>query len=320
MAAGMIGGTASSAGVSMTNCWFDGSVICNAQKSYFAGFIGRVQKDSTILNCLNTGSVTHNGSVTTNGVAGFVGQVSAGKVDISHSVNAGAIAVQGGQNYGYFVGKADGTVNANNSHSYILNNLNFVYGKDNGTYSTCGRYQMSEVAGLKSLTQAKIGKLFTEEAARGYWSITKESFPVLTTFEKESKTATQAVDTSWYDASETEYTLMDSADLYGFAMLSQSNSFANKTIKLGADIVVNKGTASDWSTAAPDFGWLSIGGTNASTSTTTPRFAGTFDGQMHTISGVYLTTSAQWGGLFSGTEAGSTIKNLYLKNSYFYST
>jgi len=320
IAAGMIGGTASSAGVMMTNCWFDGSVICNVQKSYFAGFVGRVQKDSTILNCLNTGNITHNGSVTTNGVAGFVGQVSAGKVDILHSVNVGEITVQGGQNYGYFVGKADGTVNADNSHSYILKNLSLVYGKDNNTYATCGRYQMSEVAGLKALSQAKIGKLFTEEAAKGYWSITKESFPVLTTFESESQSVTQAVDTRWYDSSESEYVLKDSGDLYGFALLSQTNSFQNKTIKLGADIVVNKGTAAEWGSTAPDFAWLSIGGTNAITSTTTPRFAGKFDGQMHTISGIYLNTSSQWGGLFAGTEAGSEIKNLHLKNSFFYST
>lgn len=324
IAAGMIGGTAGSAGVAMSNCWFDGSVICNVQKSYFAGFIGRVQKDSTLTNCLNTGNITHNATgVTTNGTAGFVGQVtSAGKVTLTHSVNVGEITVQGGASYGYFVGKADGTVIAENSHSYILKDLKLVYGIDNGDsrWNTCGRYQMSQVSGLNALAQDKIGKLFTEKEARGYWSITKESFPVLTTFESESQSPAQAVDTRWYDASESEYTLMDSGDLYGFAMLSQTNAFKDKTIKLGADIVVNKGTAAEWGSVAPDFAWLSIGGTNAVTNATTPRFAGKFDGQMHTISGIYLNTSSQWRGLFAGTASGSEIKNLYLKNSFFYST
>ena len=45
-------------------------------------------------------------------------------------------------------------------------------------------------------------------------------------------------------------------------------------------------------------------------------FAGTFDGQMNTISGVYLNTSLQKAGLFA--EQSGTVSNFYLKNSYFH--
>ena len=186
---GLLGATSTSKGVTMTNCWFAGSVTCNAQKSYFGGLIGRVANTSTITNCLNTGDVTHNGSVNTNGVGGFVGYVDKSSVstttlNINHSVNAATVTVAGGQYYGLFVGKGDGTVNATNSHSLNKSGYTFVYNKSNDAYSTCGRYTAAEVAGDKVLSQAKIGKLFTEDAAKGYWSTNANGFPVLTTFVK----------------------------------------------------------------------------------------------------------------------------------------
>ncbi|MBQ7247082.1 MAG: hypothetical protein IJS22_03210, partial [Lachnospiraceae bacterium] len=45
-------------------------------------------------------------------------------------------------------------------------------------------------------------------------------------------------------------------------------------------------------------------------------FAGTFDGQGHTISGLYLNASASNQGLFAKTGSDAVIKDLYLKNSY----
>ncbi len=322
---GILGATSTTKGVTMTNCWFAGSVTCQAKNSYLGGLIGRVANSSTITNCLNTGNVTHKTSgVTTNGAAGFVGwvdktSVSTTKVDINHSVNAGTITVAGGKYYGLFVGKGDGTVNATNSHSLNQTDYVFVYEKTNEEYSTCGRYALSNVAGLNSLTQAKIGKLFTEDAAKGYWSITNDGFPVLSTFEKDSGVVSQVVDTSWYDASKTEFTLMDSGDLYGLALLSQTNKFDNVTIKLGADIEVNKGKAlpTGWDTSqvanGSDLLWMPIGNNSY-------PFNGEFDGQMHTISGIYLNSTSARQGMFSATGSNAEIRNFYLKNSYFTAT
>lgn len=47
-------------------------------------------------------------------------------------------------------------------------------------------------------------------------------------------------------------------------------------MKLGADIVVNEGNASDWANERPRLRWTPIS-----------NFAGSFDGQGHTISGIY---------------------------------
>ena len=320
---GLIGSTSTQGSVSMSNCWFAGSVTSQKAASYFGGLIGHVVNSTTITNCLNTGKVTVNANPSTEAAGGIIGGIESGSATIRNCVNTSEITTQDsaalrGLLVGYHKG---GTITIENSHAYNQSNMTFVYNKDNNTYSDCGRYSVANVAGLNVLNQPKIGKLFTAETAKGYWSITPDSFPVLTAFEKGSGVISQSVDTSWYEESKDEYVLKDSGDLYGLALLSQTNAFTDKVIKLGADIIINEGKADDWSsTNAPDFSWMSIGGTNAITNTTTPRFDGVFDGQMHTISGIYLNATAKYQGLFAGTSSDAEIRNLYLKNSYFTST
>ncbi len=114
-----------------------------------------------------------------------------------------------------------------------------------------------------------------------------------------------ASDTDWYDADETEFTLADADDLFGFAALvNGGNTFAGKTVKLGADI--------DLGGAA----WKPIGGLVSYPSVT---FAGTFDGQNKTVSnftvseyGTYATA-----GLFGSTMG--TIENVIVDNASIYS-
>ena len=127
-------------------------------------------------------------------------------------------------------------------------------------------------------------------------------------------------DTTWYDANETEYVIATSADLYGLASINES--FAGKTIYVVSDIEVNKGqsTTSGWITTkdaegkaitdGTDFPWTPIG-------KTTP-FAGTFEGNMHTISGIYAKQTTNVLGFFAETTQGSNIQNLRLENSYFH--
>mgnify|MGYP003298618202 CR=1 FL=1 len=79
-------------------------------------------------------------------------------------------------------------------------------------------------------------------------------------------------------SSDTAHQIEDEASSYNMADVIQTVSitkdFAGKTIKLGKDIVVNKDVKN------PTSNWTQIGNTNK-------PFAGTFDGQGHTISGVY---------------------------------
>lgn len=127
-------------------------------------------------------------------------------------------------------------------------------------------------------------------------------------------------DTSWYDeyieadSSETEFIIATSADLYGLSTLAKTNNFAGKTIYMVSNIDANKGeaTATEFkaSEGATLYEWTPIGNN-------TTNFVGTFDGQMHTISGIYFNkTGATWAwGLF-GITGECTVKNLTLENSY----
>lgn len=97
-------------------------------------------------------------------------------------------------------------------------------------------------------------------------------------------------------------------DLNGFALLSYNTDFSKKKIQLTKDIVVNKGNASDWAKKAPQQEWIRIG-------TSTIPFAGTFDGQMHSVSGIYVKTDDRFGGMFANTTPTAVIKNFKLLNS-----
>ena len=125
-------------------------------------------------------------------------------------------------------------------------------------------------------------------------------------------TDTGEYDTSWYgDGSASEYTITSPAQLAGLAVLNNGlNSvaavdFTGKTIKLDSNIDL---TNNEWKAIG-----LYIDGTNDK------PFKGTFDGQNHTISGIYIyksgtTTSDKFQGLF-GHSTG-TIKNVGVITSY----
>ena len=117
-------------------------------------------------------------------------------------------------------------------------------------------------------------------------------------------------DTSWYNETSTEFEISTAKQLAGLAeLVNNGNYFGDKTILLTADIVLND--TSDWEN------WEY----SASANTWTPigldwgiEFYGTFDGQGHTVSGVYINTENPNQGLF-GINSG-TIKNVGVTESY----
>ena len=143
-------------------------------------------------------------------------------------------------------------------------------------------------------------------------------------------------DTSWYDASKSEYVLYDAADLLGFMKLSAdtepvkgasytTSMWSGKTIKLGADIDLNPGwdaTVEIVEEVVGDKTVRKMVEPNAAPNTWTPiaAFNGTFDGDGHTISGLYINYDTIWYSvaMFANPLAGSSIKNFALTNSYVY--
>lgn len=87
------------------------------------------------------------------------------------------------------------------------------------------------------------------------------------------------------------------------------NNFSGKTIKLTCDIVINEGDASSFGSGTHN--WNAAEGWGN-------RFAGSFDGQGHTISGLY-NSSANAAGLFGWAVGLTEFKNINIVNSKFVS-
>ena len=122
-------------------------------------------------------------------------------------------------------------------------------------------------------------------------------------------------DISWYNSTDTEFTLTTAEQLAGLGEIihSKADFFADKTIKLGADIWLNDTSDYDsWSVTAPNNKWIPIGDINGN-ATQKGYFSGTLDGQGHIIYGLYATERGS--ALFRATN-GATLQNLGLMQSY----
>ena len=120
-------------------------------------------------------------------------------------------------------------------------------------------------------------------------------------------------DESWYDASKDEFTISTAAELAGLAKLvNEGNNFSGKTIKLTQDITLNEDVlteSGELNANSSNFKqWTAIG-------TVDESFQGSFDGQNHTISGIYINNDSRYQGLFGQVEGG-TIQNLSVADSY----
>lgn len=127
------------------------------------------------------------------------------------------------------------------------------------------------------------------------------------------------VDRTKYNATDSEYTISNASELYGFAVaIFDSSAGAIKTklqkatITLGDDIVLNAGDAAQWTEKeGPQNEWYSI-----------IAFQGTFNGAGHTISGLYSVKPkddkmpSSQKGLFINSNSGVTVTDLKLTNGY----
>jgi hypothetical protein len=140
-------------------------------------------------------------------------------------------------------------------------------------------------------------------------------------------------DISWYSRTGTSFTLTTAEQLAGLAyIVNQSTdlqlpgetvplreTFTGKTVKLGADVELNSRSYTQENASAHQ--WPSIGGgihTEANA-----VFNGTFDGQNHTISNLYIHNLTAWTeydarnrGLFGITAENAIIENVILTDGF----
>lgn len=99
-----------------------------------------------------------------------------------------------------------------------------------------------------------------------------------------------------------------------FVVNSSDKAYSGKYFKLGADILLNKGTVIDEKGALVADStklhkWTPIGNSSVS-------FDGNFDGDGHAISGMFINTTSTHNGLFGNSNG--TVQNLTVDNSWVY--
>lgn len=99
-----------------------------------------------------------------------------------------------------------------------------------------------------------------------------------------------------------------------FLVNASEKTYSGKYFKLGADILLNKGKVIDSKGALVADStklhkWTPIGNSSVS-------FDGNFDGDGHTISGMFINTTSTHNGLFGNSQG--TVQNLTVDNSWVY--
>ena len=319
----------------ISNCYNTGSVTGSGD--YVGGVAGE-NFNGSVSNCYNTGNVT--GSIYVGGVAGWnydypggIGLEGGGTV--SNCYNTGSVT--GSSNVGGVAGENGGTV----SNCYNMgaatgsNNVGSVAGSggafiNGGTISNCyylsgtasggvgGGYGAGKATALTDV-QMRLQASFAGWNFHDVWAIDDTNgyiYPqLIKTFDKilgeTSAIWNGTVATGFAGGSGTEaspYIIETAGQLaYLAKTVNSGTTYSSKYIKLINNISLNNYNAKYWILNASE--WTSIG------TSSDKSFRGTFDGDNHTVSGLYIDTANSNQGLF-GYVIGGTIKNIGIVDSY----
>jgi len=241
--------------------------------NYVGGLVGHIPSFGAISNSYSIGTVTGNDYV-----GGLVGGMSSSIISNSYSI--GTVAGTG-DSIGGLVGYIDplnqGTIN----NSYY-------------NMETSGKNDKGKGEG-KTTAEMKRQSTFNNWVFHFTWEIDSEvnnGYPYL-------------------PKPKNEYTITKIEQLIWFGMLINNwDNFSGKTVKLGANIMLNDTTNwKNWKTTPPTNKWTPIGNKDK-------RFGGTFDGNGYIIGGIYISDStSDYQGLF-GADSNGVIKNLGVVASY----
>ena len=312
--------------IGISDCWYEGEIILAGNTQIVGGILGGMRSYSnpslkkmqvSVKHCLYTGMIrtASESETTVKNVGGIFGNNMTGMAwEIDDCLNAGDIDIVSNKNVGA------GLANAVGLSKYVpyITNVYAVEGeftpiKGVGTQNTVnGGVAVMPVEWMTGKAAYQYSSLDFEN----YWTTVNNGTPMLKTFATKTETvgdAKKLADISWYDPTKTEYVIDSTEDLYGLYVVSTFDHCKGKTIKLTKDITVNQGDANTWSETAPEKEIRSL-------YSLAEAFMGTFDGQGHTISGIYIKTNKQMTGLFGTTHSSAIVKDVRLENSYLEST
>ena len=305
----------------ISNAWFDGSLTGITRMGGIIGGVYGNKEDIQVSleHCLNSGDITV--QIGYGDVGGLCGMVeTGGTLNLVDSLNAGTFRTIGDdKKANTHIGTLVGSVTKTDEVSSKVI-MKHVYGTEE-FYSKLVGWSYSDKAVTKSsvamMDRAKItgdgGRKWTTLDFSQYWVTRTDDVPVLLALTKNASSTSgveSMVDLSWYDENSDEYTITTLQQLYGFNLLcdNEHDYFEGKTVKLGADITMNKGDADAWGEKTPANTWVPT------------NFKGIFDGQGHTIRGVYVKSDGAYTGFFATLQAGAVVKNMNLENSYIEGT
>lgn len=319
---GRIGGLlgVATGNVTITNCWSASDI--NTNGPYTGGIVGNANgKKVVVQHCLHSGNVTYTG--TSNSVSGSIvgrGDATGTDLTINDCLNVGVVSgVTKNGKMGTIVGTS-GTTTVTITNTYSIYN----YKVDETTQlPEVGEDKRTDTTGAVSLEYQDLYDMnafsntdlsFEGYVTDGFWAIRDDNTPMLVSFLDQ---ADETIGTA--GRSKTEFVIVDGVGY--ISTLEQLESFRDQqnagTLEFAEgdkavmtdDIEVNADAdAAAWAagTVAKPTAWAAI-----------KNFAGTFDGQGYTISGIYSEqVSGQTGtGLFTQTN-GATIQDLNVTNSF----
>lgn len=300
-------GCADSSAEMINNCWFEGNVECTTETAtdmHVGGILGDMESGNiAVQNCLNSGNIQYTFDTDVEvqvNVAGIYGG-DGSEAKIANTLNAGDVIVKTTSGAAHKKGVDSIAVNASAIQDAVYATTESSDARNDKVTS----FASTLLTGYTGYKHANSLGFSTKSNRNGYWVARAKDIPALKTF------ANDGIDVAWYYETEGDtYTLTTAEQMYGLAAISQRKNFDGKVVKLGADITLNKGDAKTWNVLTPSREWLSIG-------TDACPFDGVFDGQGHTISGLYLKTNKSYQGLFGDASEDSVIKNFSIVNSYY---
>ena len=311
-----VGGVCGSSWGTVSNCYNTGSVT----GSYAVGGVCGTN-DGTVTNCYNTGSVT--GSFYVGGVCGY------NELDtVTNCYNSGSVT---GSGYvGGVCGQNDATVtNCYNSGSVTGNDayVGGVCGNSWGNVSNCYYLTGTAAVGINGSDAAgqaeaktadefasgEVAYLLQGEQAEQVWGqnltfAPKDTYPVLGGLK-----VVQNGDGSYANELKQDggfYLISTADELRLFASMVNGGN-PGISAKLTADIELNNTTGwENWNESTEGLNsWTPIG------SDANP-FTGTLDGDGHSVSGIYINSTANYQGLVGFLGEGGTLQNLGVEASY----
>lgn len=307
--------------VNFQNCWYAGSMDV---KGNSGGFVGVLARRLTMTNCLNTGSIDYDGK---SYVGGFCGRTfrtqekwnltGAGDycvLTLNNCLNASQMENGSSANVGSIVGYVQVcTVFYTNVYttyeSYVYTpSEGEATSKDvGGKHATNGTLSTTPVnfVNLADITGPEVTADTFAPLGTDAWVVTT-STPVLSIFAD----CAAVVDLTLFEDSSSPYTITTAAQLRGFShLVSTGTDFNEETVELGNDINLSPNWIAS-EEGRPGIAWCPAG-------TADNPFAGTFDGNGYTISGIYVDDEVKYMGFFGVTASGSTITDFKIDNSYF---